>query len=74
MRSPEEILEQTNELAGIFYSLKGYKITGEKFYETGRENYHPDEGYCWEAACRAQELLTGTDIYDVLQELEMEMD
>lgn len=73
MRNAKQIVDQTNELARAFYEMRGYEVTDDhKFYETERVNYHPDEHYCWRAACEAQLLLTDTDVFDSLQELELD--
>ena len=70
MRTPEEIINQTNELARQFYALRGYVVPEGHRFDIERVNTHPDERLCWQQACIAQLMLTDTDIYDVLSELE----
>jgi hypothetical protein len=69
MRTAQEILDQTNELAREFYSLRGYIVEEGFRFDIERINTHPDEMLCWKQACAAQLLLTDTDIGDVLSEL-----
>lgn len=67
MRTAEEIVNQTNDLARAIYKLLGYVVDVEhKFYEFDRVNYHAHERICCEAQC----LLTSTDPQDALDELE----
>ncbi len=67
MRTDEQIIEQTNELARALYALRGYIV---------RDNYlfyhvtHPHEVEAWNAACLAQEMLTQTDVPTILDEME----
>ena len=43
-RTDLEIIEETNELARLFYKRKGYQVPdNHKFYEFNRINYHPHE-------------------------------
>lgn len=69
MRTPKQILEQTNELAAMFYKCQGYK--SPKGFRFDKSN-HGHEQIAWAQACIAQEELTGTDLEDVLIELEDE--
>ena len=70
---PPRLNPKTNKLARQIYALRGYQVGPKhKFYEFDRVNYHPDERFCWEAACAAQALLTDTDVRDAFEELEME--
>lgn len=70
MRTPQEIIAQTNELAREFYRLMGYVVSeGHRFDDEGRINRHPQEALCWNMACAAQYELTGTDIEDVQTEI-----
>lgn len=71
MRSDQEIVEQTNELARQFYRLHDRGGTVEKGYRFDQSS-HPQEVQCWQMACVAQELLTGTDVRDALDNLEDE--
>lgn len=64
MRTDQEIVDQTLELARKLYSLRGYEAKpGFKFYDS----QHPHELEAWEAACIAQELLTHTDPREALE-------
>jgi len=70
MRTDQEIVEQTNEIARQMYLIRGYQIPSKhKFYEFDRLNFHPHERECWDMACIAQEILTGTDPNDALSNL-----
>ena len=69
MRTPQEIVDQTNELARELYRLRGYVVAeGYRFDKAT----HPQEVEAWNRACEAQRLLTDTDVDDALQELEEE--
>lgn len=70
MRTPEEIIEQTNDLARQFYALMGYVVGGDHRFDGERINTHPQERMCWAMACAAQLALTDTDIGDVQSEIE----
>lgn len=70
MRTPEEIIEQTNALARQFYAMMGYKVSVDFRFDQERVNTHPQERLCWAMACAAQLELTDTAIDDVLEELE----
>lgn len=69
MRTPQEIVDQTNELARALYRLRGY-VRPRKFRFD--KATHPQEVEAWNGACEAQRLLTETDVDDALQELEGE--
>ena len=62
MRTDEQILKQTNELANKLYGHLGY-IEREKFKFYNAT--HPIEIMCWNMACEAQLLLTATDVSDI---------
>ena len=67
MRTPNEIINQTNELARKLYLCWGYDaVEGFRFDLSN----HGHEIIAWQQACIAQEMLTGTDIDDVMSELE----
>lgn len=68
-RTPQEIIDQTNELAREFYRLTGHSVNERFRFERERNNEHPQERMCWRMACFAQELLTNTDVDDVLSEI-----
>lgn len=68
MRTPQEILDQTNELAREFYRIRGYQVDeGYKFHEAT----HPHEVQAWYMACAAQSLLTSTSLDDIFDELDL---
>ena len=62
-RSDEEIVDQTNELARVFYSIRGYSV--RKGYRFDKAT-HPHEVEAWACACAAQEMLTDTNPEDAL--------
>ena len=67
MRTPEEILKQTNEIARRFY--KCWQYDAPEGFRFDLSN-HGHEQIAWQQACIAQEILTDTDIDDVMSELE----
>ncbi len=69
MRTAQEIVEQTNELAREFYAMRGYEVPKGYRFDKAR---HPDERGCWAMACAAQLTLTDTDVEDVMEEVETE--
>ena len=71
MRTPQEIVDQTNNLARVLYRLRGY--VRPRGYRFDRAT-HPHEVEAWRGACEAQLLLTDTDPDDALQELDEEED
>lgn len=67
MRTAEEIVKQTNELARRFYALRGYLApAGFRFDQAKRCR----EIQAWEMACVSQRMLTDTDPMDALSEME----
>lgn len=69
MRTPQEIVDQTNELARELYRRRGYlHPPGYRFDKAT----HPHEVEAWNGACEAQRFLTDTDPDDALQELDEE--
>ena len=69
MRTPQQIVDQTNNLARVLYRLRGYvRPRGYRFDAAT----HPQEVEAWNGACEAQRLLTDTDPDDALQELDEE--
>lgn len=67
MRTPEEILDQTNRLAAMLYRCWGYdSVDGFRFDLSN----HGHEQIAWQQACIAQLELTKTDIDDVMSEIE----
>ena len=71
IRTDREIVDQTNDMARVFYEMLGYMVpSGHRFYELDRVNYHPQESLCWAMACLAHKELTGTDPYDAVANLD----
>lgn len=67
MRTDQEIVDQTNELARKLYRLRGYVVAeGYRFDKAT----HPHMKEAWDGACAAQLLLTDTDPNDALEEEE----
>ena len=67
MRTPEEILNQTNELARKFYACWQYSVPEGFRFDLSNQGH---EQIAWQQACIAQEVLTDTDLDDVMSELE----
>lgn len=64
-----ELVEAAIELAGQFYTMQGYTHrTGFKYWESP----HPHERLCFEMACRALEMIRGSDVMDAVADLEDE--
>ena len=72
MRSAQDIVNQTNEIARIIYKGRGYATKVGAVFHTETINRHPHERQCWQSACLIQELMTNTDVYDAIAELEDE--
>lgn len=69
MRTDQEVIDQTNKLARILYRIHGYVVdVNFKFYLSK----HPHELQAWHGACEAQSLLTDTNPYDALDNLDIE--
>ena len=70
MRTDQNILDQTNRLAWELYKLRGYTAkVGYPFHLAT----HGHEVEAWNAAVIAQEMLTKTDLSDVLANLEIDV-
>jgi hypothetical protein len=67
MRTDQQIIDQTNELARQLYAIRGYVIKSPT-YRFDRAT-HPMEREAWAGACAAQKLLTDTDPNDALDNL-----
>lgn len=67
MRTPDEIMLQTNSLARAFYAMQGYDV--KEGYDFTKATY-PTEILAWKMACEAQIMLTSTDVLDVISEME----
>lgn len=69
MRSSQQIVDQTNELARQFYALLQYEVKrGYRFDQAT----HPTEVAMWDMACIAQEMLTDTEVANALSDIEDE--
>ena len=66
-KTPVELRDLANELARELYVIRGYEVP--KGYRFDRAN-HPHEIEAWRGARAAFEILQGTDLDDVLAELE----
>lgn len=66
-RTDQEILDQTNELAAKICRIYGHSTpVGYRF----DIDTNPRGKQAWDAACEAQELLTSTELENVLDNLE----
>lgn len=66
MRTAQEIVRQTNQLARRMYSANGYAVPDDyRFYEARNARAN----FMWAMACLAQEELTKTDPNDAVAEL-----
>lgn len=70
MRSDQEIVDETNAIARIIYSSRGYEVSEGFEFHTDAINRHHHEISCWYAACEIQELMTETDPNDAVDNLE----
>lgn len=62
-----ELVDAAIELAGQFYAMQGYTHrTGFKYWESP----HPQELLVFEMACRAFEVIRGSDVMDAIADLE----
>lgn len=62
-----ELVDAAIELAGQFYAMHGYTHrTGFKYWESP----HPQEQLVFEMACRALEVIRGSDVMDAIADLE----
>lgn len=70
-RTAQQILDQTNELARELLGIMGYEVEpGFRF----DQHDHPRGNAAWVGACRAQIILTDTDVEDAISELEGDED
>ena len=66
-KTDQQILAECNELADMFYQMQGYISRPRfKFYEAT----HPAEVLCWDFACYAYDHIEGTDVQDIVDNLE----
>lgn len=70
-RTAKEIVDQTHDLAELFYAGMGYEHIRAK-HGNIYESQHPTEILVWKMACLAQIELTDTDPEDALSELNVE--
>jgi hypothetical protein len=69
-RTPAEIIAAANELAREFYKVRGYEVPeGYQFQKAT----HPHEVQCWYMTKIAYEFLMGTELEQVLEEMEDEL-
>lgn len=62
-----ELVDAAIELAGQFYAMQGYTHrTGFKYWESP----HPQEQLVFEMACRAFEVIRGSDVMGAIADLE----
>jgi hypothetical protein len=62
-----ELVDAAIELAGQFYAMQGYTHrTGFKYWESP----HQQEQLVFEMACRAFEVIRGSDVMDAIADLE----
>jgi hypothetical protein len=66
-RTAEQIVAQTEELAA---ALNTWRWGGRLESGTYRTTPNPKAQWCWQMACKAQELLTATDPENAVSELE----
>lgn len=66
-RTEAEIISDCNELANTFGAMRGWVDRPDfKYYEAT----HPEEIGCWEWAVAAYDHIEGTDVQDILDNLE----
>lgn len=66
-RSPLEIIETARSLARKLYARMGCAVPAGYRFEDAT---HPQERLCWQMACDAFETIDGTEIAEVLEEIE----
>lgn len=67
LRTDEQIVDQTNELAWYLHKEQGFLVPEDFDFSRSK---HPRAKMSWAMACIAQEILTDTDMEAVLQECE----
>ena len=63
----EKIVCRANALAREFYGMLGCQVAEGYSFDRAK---HPQEVACWRMACRAYEVINGTDVEDALSRLE----
>ncbi|SDD93153.1 hypothetical protein SAMN05216337_101775 [Bradyrhizobium brasilense] len=66
MRTEQQIVDDANNLAREFYAMLGYRAQEGFRFDLSR---HPQEQAMWSMACRAYEVIQGTDVEDALAQL-----
>lgn len=62
-RTEKQIVSDANGLAREFYSMLGYQVEdGYRFDQA----HHPQEVAMWRMACKAYEMIDGTDVDECL--------
>lgn len=65
----QELVDAAIELAGEFYAMHGYTHRpGFKYWQSP----HPHERLCFTMACRAFEVIRGSDVMSAVDDLEDE--
>ncbi|WP_313824042.1 hypothetical protein [Leclercia sp.] len=67
--SNQELVDAAIALAGEFYAMQGYTHRpGFKYWQSP----HPHERLCFDMACRAFEIIRGSDVMSAVDDLEDE--
>lgn len=74
MRSNQEIIDQTNEVARIILASRGYITEQGTAFHTEEAQKDIRMASSWQAACKISELLTETDPQEAVDELEDDLD
>lgn len=67
MRTEQEIVDDANALARVFYGLLGYQVEAGYRFDAAT---HPQETAMWRMAVIAYENIEGTDVEDALSQTE----
>lgn len=67
MKTLEEIVNDCNKLAGLFYLMQGCKVDNNFKFNTSE---HPTEQGMWNMAVAAYEYIEGTDVEQALLDIE----
>lgn len=65
-RTNEQIVNTANALARELYGMMGYNTPESYRFHRAQ---HPQEVLCWKMACKAFEMLEGTEVEQALEEL-----
>lgn len=66
-KTPQELFDDCNELAREFYASHGCEVAAGYRFDLAT---HPQEQGMWNLACIAYEFIDGTDIEEVIKELD----